>query len=339
MKARSISILLLGFVASGCVVQTEPGPKGDPGPPGDAGPPGQPDSAALSELQASIKNLQSQIDAMKVQSATPNCPSGYTMALKPFLPSTPDSVLCTSGDDEIVRVGSGAAAFWIDRFEVSIWDGTMQRFADSDDSNVGATFPKSGQTSTPWLARSVSGVLPAGNVTWFQAQAACRAAGKRLPTDEEWLAAARKTSDPGENNGLQNTKCNTSAAMKRKTGNAGDPSKSGQGSGCFSDWGAEDMAGNVKELVKGSYAIMTQSAIGKWPEQDYGSDKTVGFDAAACMAGATGCDTLLSTPMSLKLGGDFTDGIGAGVFAIQVDSAPSSWHANVGFRCIVPRCG
>ncbi len=52
--------------------------------------------------------------------------------------------------------------FMIDAFEASIVDGT---------------------------ARSTPGVEPARNVTWYEADAACKKAGKRLCTEEEWLTA------------------------------------------------------------------------------------------------------------------------------------------------------
>jgi len=38
-------------------------------------------------------------------------------------------------------------------------------------------------------AVSLPGVMPSANLTWFQAQAACTNAGKRLPSNAEWQAA------------------------------------------------------------------------------------------------------------------------------------------------------
>ncbi|HSV05093.1 MAG TPA: hypothetical protein VLI07_01195 [Candidatus Binatus sp.] len=38
-------------------------------------------------------------------------------------------------------------------------------------------------------AVSLPGVFPSANLTWFQAQAACTNAGKRLPSNAEWQAA------------------------------------------------------------------------------------------------------------------------------------------------------
>jgi hypothetical protein len=47
------------------------------------------------------------------------------------------------------------------------------------------------------FAVSVPGVPPSANITWFQAQAACSSAAKRLPTNAEWQAAVADTPDPG----------------------------------------------------------------------------------------------------------------------------------------------
>src|SRR5215813_2081703 len=50
-------------------------------------------------------------------------------------------------------------------------------------------------------AVSVPGVPPSGNITWFQAEAACENARKRLPSSAEWQAAVIGTPDPGSDDG------------------------------------------------------------------------------------------------------------------------------------------
>ena len=72
--------------------------------------------------------------------------------------------LATGGSDQVVKVGMGASAFWIDRYEASVWTTTdgpangAQKFADGDDSS--ASFPKNGQVLTPLYALSVTDVVP-----------------------------------------------------------------------------------------------------------------------------------------------------------------------------------
>ena len=60
-------------------------------------------------------------------------------------------------------------------------------------------------------AVSLPGVPPSANLTWFQAQAACENARKRLPSNAEWQAAVIGTPDPGPDNGT--TDCNTNSAL------------------------------------------------------------------------------------------------------------------------------
>src|SRR5262245_12090523 len=56
-------------------------------------------------------------------------------------------------------------------------------------------------------AVSLPGVTPSAYITWFQAQAACENARKRLPSNAEWQATVAGTPDPGPDNGM--TDCNT----------------------------------------------------------------------------------------------------------------------------------
>ena len=87
---------------------------------------------------------------------------------------------------------------------------------------------------------SLPGVTPSANVTWFQAQAACKNAGKRLPSNAEWQAAVAGTPDPGPDNGT--TDCNTASAFN------GGRHRLAQRPACRRD-GAFDMVGNVYEWV------------------------------------------------------------------------------------------
>src|SRR5262249_3078034 len=72
------------------------------------------------------------------------------------------------------------------------------------------------QCANDIYAASVPGVMPSANLTWFQAQAACTNAGKRLPSNAEWQAAVAGTPDPGPDDGT--TDCNTQKPMAVRTG-------------------------------------------------------------------------------------------------------------------------
>ncbi len=90
-------------------------------------------------------------------------------------------------------------------------------------------------------AASVPGVVPSRFITWYQAVAVARNAGKRLATNVEWQAAA--TGSPA------GAPCIASGAPGL-TGTAG----------CVSDAGAFDMTGNVSELTADS--VPTASQVG-----------------------------------------------------------------------------
>jgi hypothetical protein len=87
------------------------------------------------------------------------------------------------------------------------------------------------------FALSVPNVIPATQVNYFIAAAACRNSGKRLPTNAEWQAAALGTQDPDDPN---NSPCNLNSPSIAKTGS--HPL-------CVSDVRALDMVGNVLEFV------------------------------------------------------------------------------------------
>ncbi len=346
-----------------CVVQTDTvsGPKGDdgkqgsPGPKGDPGPAteaGAPDTSALDAIQAKLDALQAKVDVLEKQTADPDCPSGYLKVTKPFVSTNPASVLCSKNDDEVVKVGVGGAAFWIDRYEASVWEGGIQRFANGDDSNLGSTFKKNGQSGMPWVATSVSGVTPSRYVTWFQAQAACRAAGKRLSFGEEWFAAARGTNDPpGDNDGSQNMKCNTASSAVpgvRPTGSAGDPTTTEQATGCFSDWGVDDMVGNLWEWTVEWYASVhllglthmglaitepDTEAQAPWIDSSYSSDRTWGILSAPY----DGSSNRRGLPTATLRGGSWLNGSAGGVFALNLNDAPQDIGELFGFRCVLPR--
>ena len=160
-------------------------------------------------------------------------------------------------------------------------------------------------------AVSLLGPTPSGNITWFQAQQACKNACKRLPSNAEWQAAVAGTPDPGPDNGT--TDCNTSSAFTAVA--------TGSRSSCVSADGAFDMVGNLYEWV--ADWVPRSTACGSWSA---GVSPT---GDAQCLAGAA----TTGEPGALLRGGYFSTGSLAGPLAVVASDAPSLASSGVGFRC------
>jgi hypothetical protein len=255
-----------------------------------------------------------------------DCPLGYVRDT-----SATNIVACLKNADAMVLVGEGASAFWIDRYEASIW-----QYADGSGSQYGigtpypASFPANGQASpqNALYALSKAGVRPSLGATWFQATRACRAAGKRLPNGEEWLAAAAGTADPGLSAG-ENGTCVTWADDVRTTGD---------GTACVSFWGAEDMIGSAfewtSEWAGGGTPIGSDAGPvgvkGLWPA-GYNGDATFAF-------GVLGFPDYVGLPVVIGRGGAFFDGEGAGIFSLGANLPPVVSDSSAGgFRCVIMR--
>ena len=159
-------------------------------------------------------------------------------------------------------------------------------------------------------AVSLPGVPPSANLTWFQAQAACENARKRLPSNAEWQAAVIGTPGPGPDNGT--TDCNTASAFAAVS--------TGARSACVSSRGAFDMVGNLYEWVADWGPGST--ACGAW------SVSVSPTDDAQCLGGAA----TTGEPGTLLRGGYFGSLVGAGPLAV-VGDRPSFAFDGVGFRC------
>ena len=186
-------------------------------------------------------------------------------------------------------------------------------------TQLGSTYPAgyatcadNGQNCTNDIyAVSLPGVLPSAYATWFQAQAACKNARKRLPSNAEWQAAVAGTPDPGPDNGT--TDCNTAGIVAVETGSR---------SSCKSADGAFDMVGNLDEWVADWVARSTVPCFGLWSP---GISQTDG----ACLVGAS----TQGEPGALLRGGDDVFGTHAGPFAIEGQYSPSEASGAIGFRC------
>jgi formylglycine-generating enzyme required for sulfatase activity len=257
----------------------------------------------------------------------PDCPLGYERDL-----STTNFIVCRFGSDEVVRVGAKSTAFWIDRYEASVWEqpeGTGKIYGPPGPDAY--PISQNGQLGAQSKAYAVSkaGVLPSASITWFQADVVCRASGKRLPTSAEWGFAASGTIDPGESPGT-NGVCRTSG-LARSTG---------QGSSCTSFWGAQDMIGNVAEWISEWFASPpslgdnTPLFLRNWGP-GHADDSTANI---ASIAGLISNQwTNGGVPAGGLRGGYSGEGAGAGVFNFNLTLAPNNLYNMAGFRCVIPR--
>lgn len=238
--------------------------------------------------------------------------------------------------DEVVKVGRGATAFWMDRYESGVYHvATGVQFnavgGGTRDIEVAGLMPNGRPPvvvgETP-LAVSRE-ALPTVNVTWFQANMACRANGKRLPTGDEWLAAGAGTNDDAT--------CNVSGPSPRASNATG---------GCRSSWGAHDMIGNVWEWTADWFAgahtdtnhdgLTPSTTPPSWPADSsslYGNDGTWNIGGAV----TTGGPTRAVLPAAGLRGGSYQNGTGAGVFTFSVGDSPTHSTVAIGFRCVIPR--
>jgi len=220
-----------------------------------------------------------------------------------------------------VKVGTTC----VDKYEASVWQipadntaliaavsagevtladlttgGATQHGATADD--YGTACPDTGNGCTTLYAASVSGAVPSSILTWFQAAATCRNAGKRLLTNEEWQAAAFGTPDGAP--------CNVSGGSASATGTAG----------CVSDVGAFDLVGNLDEWV--SDWVPRSTTCGTWSD---------GSGDYQCLAGAA----TSGEPGALLRGGTFQSGTSGGPLSVNADFGPSNSNTiiGIGFRC------
>jgi formylglycine-generating enzyme required for sulfatase activity len=173
----------------------------------------------------------------------------------------------------------------------------------------------SGQSCTDDVyAVSLPAVPPSVAITWFQAQAACENAGKRLPSNAEWQAAVIGTPDPGPDNGT--TDCAwTSVGM---------PVNTGSRSSCKSARGAFDMVGNVWEWVADWLPHASGGVCGTWSA---GVSPTGDLQ---CVVGAA----TTGEPASLMRGGSMNNPtVNPGPLTIHGGVAPSTQFYDIGFRC------
>jgi formylglycine-generating enzyme required for sulfatase activity len=208
-----------------------------------------------------------------------------------------------SPDDVMVKVGSVC----MDRYEASIWD------APTGGNQITGEIPcqPNGQDCTNIYARSVAGVIPAAQLTWHQAQQALANSGKQLPTNAEWQMAAAGTPVVGQSDNPDLSDCNVSASVLEPTG--ANP-------GCVSNWGVNDMVGNLGEWV------------GEWDEKSFTNAIWPPGTGDTSSIGRASGEPSLRFPGALARGGDFHDGRKAGPFKVGAAHQPWRGAPVIGFR-------
>jgi hypothetical protein len=267
----------------------------------------------------------------------PECPVGYARdrGVTAFVRCT--RPLTGAALDEVVRVGTGTSAFWIDRFEASLWerrDGSGRQFGlvGPASANMYMTptdhvngFPDDASGSEVEYAVSVAGVQPSRHTTQIQAMVACQASGKRLPTVSELYLAARGTLDPGMNNGAD-ARCVTSAGALRNTG---------LGTLCRSAYGAEDLIGNAAEWAdRWAIGFLTRNDS-LWPETSVANQSaTLNINS---YANRYQLFLWRGVPAGLSFGGSIDFGPDGGRYALSAFFAAIGRFPSQGFRCVVSR--
>ncbi len=322
---RFTSIILVAGVLTGCPFLE--GDEGDSGPTGAAGPTGSDGGPGPAGSPGASGPAGPAGPAGAPGATGPTGPAGS--------PDTADQVRdkfftgtsCVGNDtlDVMVKVGP----LCVDKFEASVWDSpfdtALMQFGTAGDDYPCADGANNCTGANAIHARSISGATPSRFITWFQAQQACALSNKRLLTNAEWQMAAAGTPDPGTDDGATNCSINTFPAPTIVA--------TGSRSGCISNWGVNDMVGNAAEWVADWIQGPDGNGVsGAWnPHGASASNATYGFDLLEGFN--EGSLSATRFPGALFRGGNFSDGLNAGVFAASALRAPSFSSTNIGFRC------
>jgi len=228
--------------------------------------------------------------------------------------------------ENMVLVDGAESDFCIDKYEVSAGDKCAYADPSNEkESNLNLNNPNC-------QAVSAFGAVPWRNLTQIQAVNLCAKAGKRLPTSEEWFAAALGTPDDSQGWGAND--CQVSNNWPSQ------PGPTGSGKDCFSYAGAFDMIGNVWEWVKGEVA---DGSYGEAVLPSDGYIKAVSVDGLPLETDPDNpTESFNGDYLWLKSkgvrgvarGGYWANGQEAGQYSFYAVTEPTFAGTGVGFRCV-----
>jgi len=231
--------------------------------------------------------------------------------------------ICSS---DMVFIPNSSGGFCLDKFEASASDNcpSVNPASQIDTRN--------NLNSIDCIAESKKGAIPWRNISQNQAAIACSKAGKRLPTNKEWLQASLGT--PDKNSSWGRDDCQLASNW------SSHPGKTGSGKKCISSVGAYDMIGNVWEWVDETIND------GKYKGIDLPGDGYVnGVDSSGMPATVDSDNPDLnynSDYMWIKKdgvkgvlrGGFWSNKNQGGIYSTYLVFPPSFAGGSVGFRCV-----